>query len=146
VAGIERVVQQGPEATSPVQAPVPEVFAALGTVYEELELNITGRVPREGRITAERRRLTRLAGRRASDYVDCGSTFSGPVADNAEVLLVVTSRVVSGGGGSMLATRVDAEARPRGTMEGVRECSSTGRLEALILEHVNARLAGTVPG
>lgn len=144
VEGTERVVQRGREVSAPVTAPTAAVFAAVEAVYEELDLKVTDRVPRDGRVTAEDRRLVRLAGRRASDYVDCGSTFSGPVADNAQVLLIVTSVVAPGTGGSVLMMRVDAQAQPRGGVEGVRECTSTGRLEALVLERVRDR-AGAEP-
>ena len=139
VEGTERVVQRGQEVAFAVEAPVTAVFAAVEAVYEELELKVVDRVPREGLVAGEDRRLVRLAGRRASDYVDCGSTFSGPVADNAQVQLVATSVVTPSGGGSALVVRVDAQAQPRGGVEGVRECTSTGRLEALLLERVRAR-------
>lgn len=141
VEGTERVIEHGRVESAPVTAPPAAVFEAVAAVLDELDLEITTRVPREGRLASEGNRLVRLAGRRASHWVDCGSTLNGPVADAAQVLLSLDVVVTSPGGSvSVLAVRVDAEARARGGLEGVRECTSTGRLEALLTEQVRQRL------
>ena len=138
----ETVIQRGRALGGIVEAPLPAVFAALQVTYEELGLTVTIRVPAEGRIGSEGRRLVRLSGRRASHWVDCGSDLSGPVADQAHVLVTVLSALhAAEGGRTLVATRVDAEARTRGGIEGVRDCTSTGRLEALIHQSLLERLA-----
>lgn len=143
VEGTERVVLHEQPGSVPVAATLAATFEAVGAVFEDLGLEPNIRLPREGRIAAEGRRLVRLAERRASYWVDCGADLSGTVADNAQVLLTLDAAVTSPGGSvSVLLVRVDAEARARGGMEGVRECRSTGRLEALVAERVRARVGG----
>lgn len=144
VEGSRRVFQHGEAVTADLRVAPAAVYAVLDSAYADAGLEVTTRVPRELRIASEGRRLMRLAGRRASAYVDCGSTISGPVADEAQVLITVTSAVSPGpGGGSVLTTRVDAEARARGTMEGYRDCASTGGIEELLLEQVRGRIGGS---
>ena len=142
VEGTERIVQTGQVETGRFPAPPAAVFSAVEAVLEELELSVTTRSPAEGLLASEGQRLVRLAGRRASNWVDCGSTITGRVADEAQVLLSVTAVVAPAEGGTDMALRVDAEALNRGTVEGVRECTSTGRLESLLTERVRTRLSG----
>ncbi len=147
IAGTGAVVQHGVAVADTFpSASTGEVFNALTTAYEELGLTITARVP-GGQVASQGHRLVRLDGRRASWWVDCGLDLSGPVADDARVLINVVSVVGAAGGGTILDTRVDAEAHVRGAAEGVRECASTGKLEALLAERVAGRLEGrAAPG
>ncbi len=117
------------------------LFGALAATYEELGLAITERVP-GSQVASQGQRLVRLDGRRASWWVDCGQDLSGPIADDARVVLNVVSAVSAAGDGATLETRIDAEAHARGNMEGVRECTTTGKLEALLAEKVSGRLGG----
>jgi len=143
VEGTRRIAPQGQPIGAGVAAPPADAFAVLDSVYAEIGLDVTTRNPREGMVASAGHRLVRLNDRRASYWVDCGTSISGPVADESQVLVNVTSVVTPvAGGGALLTTRVDAEARARGTMEGFRDCTSTGRLEALLLEQVRGRLGG----
>jgi hypothetical protein len=142
IGGTQTVVQRGLSLGGEVAAPLPRTWAALEAAYHDLGIDVTVRVPDEGRLGSVGLRLVRLDGHRASYYVDCGTDLSGPVADDARVLVTVTSGVQAQESGSLVATRLDAEARRRNADEGVRDCTSTGKLEALILEHVRTHLKG----
>jgi len=146
VEGTQAVVQHG----NPVAEPFPStstrmLLAAVSDAYAALGLDVTARVA-GSQIASQGHRLVRLAERRASWWVDCGTDFSGPVADASRVLLNVVSSVRPAGTGALLDTRVDAEARTRGGVEGVRECTSTGRLEALLAEEVRKRVGVSPTG
>lgn len=142
VEGTRAVVQHGGLVTQTFpSATEAQVWAAVQATYEELRLKITDRGPGQ-QVASQGQRLVRLADRRASYWVDCGRDLSGPVADAAQVLLNVVSGVGTEGGSVTLGTRVDAEARNRGGLEGVRECTSTGALEKLIAERTAERLGG----
>jgi hypothetical protein len=145
VEGTQAVVQHGTAVTHTFASATPtQVWSALQATWDELELKITGRGP--GRqVASQGQRLVRLNGRRASYWVDCGRDLSGPVADDARVLLNVASAVGTADGATALSTQVDAEARNRGGLEGVRECRSTGALEKLIAEKISERLSGGTP-
>lgn len=139
VAGTGAVVQHGVAVTDTFPSTSRmELFRAVTGAYQELGLGITARIP-GSQVASQGHRLVRLDGRRASWWVDCGRDLSGPVADDARVLLNVVSVVAASGGSATLTTRVDAEAHARGAAEGVRECSTTGRLEALLAEKAAGR-------
>jgi len=143
VEGTQTVVQKGAPLGGIVDGSVQRAWAALQAAYDDVGLTVTTRVPANGMLASVEQRLVRLNGRRASFYVDCGSDLSGPVADDAQVLLTVTSAVQAGADGTtIVGTRVDAEARPRGRVEGVRDCTSTKRLETLILQKVREGVKG----
>lgn len=143
VEGTERVVQRGNDVTSIVAAQRTEVWLALQTILTDLRITPTTVSPSEGRLFADGFRLLRLADRRASAYVDCGTGLNGPVADDSTVLanlrIVVSDHA---GGGTEVALQVDAEARPRGGIEGLRSCTSTGRMEDLVFQMLGERLSG----
>jgi len=142
VEGTQAVVQHGnPVSDSFPSTSTAALLAAVSDAYAALGLDVTARVG-GSQIASQGHRLVRLAQKRASWWVDCGSDLSGPIADAARVLLNVVSTVRPAGEGAVLDTRVDAEARTRGNVEGVRECTSTGRLEALLAEEVRTRRGG----
>lgn len=146
VEGTRAVVQHGGLVTQAFpSATEAQVWAAVQATYDELRLKVTARGPGQ-QVASQGQRLVRLAEHRASYWVDCGRDFSGPVADAAQVLLNVVSGVGTEGGAVVLGTRVDAEARNRGGVEGVRECTSTGALEKLIAERTAERLGGRSGG
>jgi len=141
IDGTQTVIQHGAVVTATVDARLQPAWTALQAAYEDLGIKVTVRDPMARQLGSEGLRLVRLAGRRASYYVDCGSDLSGPIADNARVLVtVLTALQTRSGGTTDVGTRVTAEARYRGSLEGVRDCTSTGKLEALIVQHLEGHL------
>ncbi|MEZ4425201.1 MAG: hypothetical protein R3E98_17520 [Gemmatimonadota bacterium] len=141
VEGTERVVQRGQALTAVYPVPRATAWTAMQTLLTELEIQPTTVSPGDGRLFADGFRIVRLADRRASVWVDCGTDLNGPVADAAQVL--GTLRLVAspeGAEGTRISIQFDAEARARGGMEGVRSCTSTGRLEERIFQTLSERL------
>lgn len=141
VEGTERVVQRGQALTAVYPVPRATAWTALQALLTELEIQPTTVSPGDGRLFADGFRVVRLADRRASVWVDCGSDLNGPVADAAQVManlrLVASSE---GAGSTRVSIQFDAEARARGGMEGVRSCTSTGRLEERVFQTLSERL------
>ena len=129
--------------TDVVDAPVDQVWSALTQVYRDLELPVSMQSFPDGSIVAEAFRLTRIDGRRASRWVDCGTDMTGPVADDATVTAFVASVIdAAPAGDTRIRTQVEASARRRDSATGDLHCTTTGRLEALIVERIQARLGG----
>jgi hypothetical protein len=141
IEGTQTVIQQGAVVTATVDAPMQPAWTALQAAYGDLGMKVTVRDAMAHQLGSEGLRLVRLADHRASWYVDCGSDLSGPIADNARVLVtVLTALQAHPGGGIDVGTKLNAEARYRGALEGVRDCASTGKLEAAIVQRLQEHL------
>lgn len=129
-------------STDVVQAPRDAVWAALPAVYEELGLEVKAVNPGRWEIGNRDQRLSRrLADRQLSDFLDCGTNPIGaPAADVYGVRLDLLTRIADAGGSTTVQTRMTGVATPRGGGGSPARCNSTGRLEAEIIERLNARL------
>jgi hypothetical protein len=86
-------------------------------------------------------RTRRIDGRRMSRFLDCGSTMTGAVADSYQVAISVRSTVDAvAETTASLTTEVEGTAQSRETRSGGLHCTSTGALERLIAERVEALL------
>lgn len=128
-----------------VAAEPDRVVRALAVVYPELGLEPDWIDPEErivGLTEIELRRT--LEDRRLSIFLSCGRTVTAAeVADESRVRLGVVTHVSPGdqAGTSVLNTRVEGAAFPMDARERQRrDCVTTGRLEADILERVRLRL------
>lgn len=129
--------------TATIRAPAPEVYDAVARVYADLEIPVTMQDKVQGVVAADGFRMSRIDGRRNSRWLDCGMEMTGPLADNADVTATVTTLVESAGRGeARIHTQVDGTARRRASATGGLGCSTTGRLEARILEQVRELLGG----
>ncbi len=127
-------------ATSPSGA-----FMALTVAYAELQIPLT--LVDSARGTLGTLRLVRtqsLAGAPLSRLIDCGSSMSGPFADNARVALAIVSFLTPGSRDSIsLRTAVVGLAESiDGTSREPVLCSSTGFLESRIRRAVIALITG----
>jgi hypothetical protein len=137
------LVNESRSMSAVIDAPVRDVWMALEDVYADLELEVTTSIPGDGLLVAAGVRLRRLEGRRPSYWVDCGSGMTGPVADDANVQITVSSTLSSGGGrSSILGVQVEAWGRRRDSATGDLYCSTRGRLERLIHDAVAEKVAG----
>lgn len=120
---------------SPLAAPPGRAFAAVKAVYEELGVPAGTHDPSTGRIgNTDFWKSRRLGDQALSAYLNCGESFTGPVANNYRIYMSLLSVVrPDGKGASELETAFSAQAQ---NMEGSSTdriaCGSTGRLEERI--------------
>ena len=113
------------------------VWGVLGGVYERIGIPVTA-VDSEtmtvGNLGYEARRID---GSRMNTYVDCGTNFGGPLANNYEVTLsVVTKLTKVDERHTEFSTTVDATAMPRTTAGYPVQCTTRQKLEELIVKKV----------
>jgi hypothetical protein len=126
-----------------VAAPAAKVFAALPAVYEALPLPLSlvdtsssARMLGGVRITVRRP----LGGNRLSMLLECGTGIHGPNAERYTLQVTAMSVVQPlDATRSLVQTRVEGSATPNGLSTSVR-CTSTGRLEELILGQLRKEL------
>ena len=115
-------------------------WAALRSAFEALEIPFSENA-RETTLGHPGFSSRRIAGNRMSRYFDCGSNVTGPVADRYRVTIAIQSAVLGESPDtSELVTTLDAVATARDTRSGNLHCTSTGALERLIRERVEAIL------
>lgn len=133
-----------PNAKLAVPAPPSRVFAALATVYKDLDVPVTISDPATGRIgNGDFWKAHRFAGQPISSYLDCGSSITGSAADDYRVYMSLVSAVrADGADRSELEIAFMATARNmEGTTADRVACGTTGRLEEQIQKAVVAKLA-----
>ena len=113
------------------------VWGVLGGVYERIGIPVTSvdsKTMTVGNLGYEARRID---GSRMNTYVDCGTNFGGPLANNYEVTLsVVTTLTKVDERHTELSTTVDATAKPRTTAGYPVQCTTRQKLEELIVKKV----------
>lgn len=137
-AGNFRIEATSPDATATAALPFPadQAWKALPAVYTRLGMTGAGVLDEAGRVYGQRQAAVRrrLGGTPLSMYLDCGSAVPGvPNADTYSVTLTVQTRVQeAAGGGSTVATRVDAHAIPAAGSTLPVRCTSNNVLEQRI--------------
>jgi hypothetical protein len=131
-------------SSNTIQAAPERVWAVMPSVYEALNIPV-GTLDRTTRVIGNRRiesRSGRIAGERASSYLNCGNTAIGPsIADSYQVNLSVLTQIVPAPGGTtQVQTFMDASATRHGVSGGPVRCASTGRLELQIAEAIQQQL------
>lgn len=128
---IDSVIPVAPAAAWSVLA---DVFVALG-----IEASTADR--RSMAMGNERFIGRRIDGRPLSDFVDCGTYFGRPRADQYEVTMQVLVRLTPASDGTRVETALDAYARPRDVAGNALHCTSRGTLERKFPELILARSA-----
>ena len=123
-----------------VRATPEAAWIGLPGVFEALEIpvnQVDSRQKMLGSSAFTTRR--RLGGQPLSAYLSCGSTLSGPIANQYEVRLSVLSQIFPAAEAeARVRTRVEASARSRDGASGSSvPCASTGGLETRIAELLN---------
>ena len=124
---------------APVPAAPSRTFDAVKAVYEELGIPPGTHDPATGRFgNADFWKQRRLANEAMSTYLNCGESFTGPVANNYRIYMSLLSMVrPDGKGGSELETAFSAQAQNMEGSSGDRiACGSTGKLEERIRKGV----------
>lgn len=127
-----------------VPAPMDSVWRALPRVYEILGIAQTVIDPGQQAVGNLEFRPRRIEGQRPSWYIDCGAGATAvPKADEYEVTMSALTRLTPGeGGGTVIATTVEATAKPRAVSGNPVYCQSRGTLEARVAQLVQALLSG----
>jgi hypothetical protein len=132
--------------TDRVDEPLDEVWDALGTVFQALEIPVTHREP-DAHVMGNLSFSTRqLGGERMSRWLYCGRnvTTGRPHADTYDVRIdvrTVLTAMEGEDGGTGITTWVGGNARSRGASGDPVNCTTTGDLEVRILELLELELA-----
>lgn len=134
-----------------LQVPMETAWAVLPQVFEELGYPSGPHVYAEERVyvTPTLRINGRLyAGDLNSLYLDCGHTPEGePAADVYSIAFAIMARLTPQDSVSTIAeVIVDGTARDRVERSGGVPCTGTGRLEAAILQRLEAGVRSATPG
>jgi hypothetical protein len=119
-----------------------EAWKALAAVYDEAKIVTSTRDPLNREIgnlaLIQRRQLWKKP---LSRFFDCGSSVTGPNADNYKISLALISWIVPNGGGSTVWTAVAAGGRDlSGSSNHSTTCQSLGQLEGTIHDAMKERL------
>jgi hypothetical protein len=128
---------------STILAPADSVWAVLGSVFLELAIE-PGTVNNQERYIANTsfRVERKLGGVSIAKYLDCGSSATGPVAQQSQITMSLSVQVISDSADvSRLKSQVNAYAVPEGMMSTRTHCASTGQLESRITRMVNDAIA-----
>jgi hypothetical protein len=118
------------------------VWNALIAVHEEYGFGFAGGDEKTGKISFAANNLAgRIARKPASDYLDCGNSFTGPRADSYRINLRTKHTLEDmPDGGTNLTTTITASARNAAMSSDAIFCMSRGTLEKQIAAAVRARL------
>jgi hypothetical protein len=128
-----------PNAKAPIAAAPSRAFEAVKTVYGELGIPPGTNDPATGRFgNTDFWKTRRLGNEALSGYLNCGESFTGPIANNYRIYISLISIVrPDGKGASELETAFSAQAQNMdGTSADRIACGSTGRLEERIRKTV----------
>ena len=130
-------------SATPLPYTVQQVWRVLPQVFDSLGIPIGVLDPAAYQVGNSGYKLRRqLGGVPLSRYFNCGETQIGPNADSYEVYLRAMAQVnANPDGTATIATTMDAAARPMAFAQDYTRCSSTGQLEARILEATRRRLS-----
>jgi hypothetical protein len=128
-------------STATVAAPVDDVWRVLPAVYEAAGIPL-GQVNTQARTIGNPGfQARRVLGRTSlSRYFDCGRTQDRPSAETYELHISATTQLQPGADGTTtVRTTLQTTARPVNFATGVVQCTSTGSLEARLVELIRER-------
>lgn len=127
-----------------VRAPVDAVWAALPSVYEELQIPV-GTLEQDARRVGNREFNVsrRLGGEALARYVDCGlGAGATPLANTSRLTLSIVTTLYPTGDSTQVRTEITGSGRPFDATGGDRvRCTTTGQLEARIVSMLQSRTA-----
>ena len=129
---------------STIPAPAPAVYAAAAAVLEEMGIPLALRDSLRGAAGNPGLTLRRRLGKTSlSRYLNCGSGFTGPYADDWRVTMAVVATAEPVAEGTRFWVAMGAGAQDlSGTSTAPVGCGSTGVLEQQIHTRVLAKVAG----
>jgi hypothetical protein len=121
-----------------------QLWPHLTQAYADLQLPVSMVDPATHRVgLLNVRGGRRLGTRRASAYVDCGSSIKGIYADIYDVYFSVVTQLVAVEGGTEARTRLEAYARDGAHSNNALNCTTKGELEKAIVARVQERTGGS---
>lgn len=135
--------RQLPLEAKNVSAPPGQVFTALVRAYADLGIATTVNDANTLTVGNTDLRLNRRLGEEPlSQYLDCGTTNAGNIANVYRVQMSLVTKVAPAVGrpGSDVTTTVVASARNPTSSSAAVRCASTGRLETLIAQRASVVL------
>lgn len=138
VAGEMRLTRENYVARNSVNATPAEVFAVLPAAFQSVGLPAPEIDPQQGIAVVQPFTVTRRIGdARMSTLLDCGRGPAGLYADSYRIhLSVVTQVTADGASGSSILTRLEAIGQNTGGTSGNARCSTSGQLEASIVDAI----------
>ncbi len=120
-----------------IDAEVGMAWRVLGGVYEQLGIPVAQSDPNGRQLGNPGYLARRVDGERMNSVVDCGSDFSGPLANQYDITLtVITKLTAKGPENTQVVTVMDAYGRPRAVSGNSIHCTSRGVLEMKIAQKV----------
>lgn len=130
-AGDVHSYEDVPRVSVSVRAAPEAVLVALRGTYTELGIEEKLSGPSTRKVgNSYFSKTSRLGGVPLSRYIDCGSTMTGPAADNYPVTMSLVSLVAPEGTGSKVETLFSARAAGASSSSGSLSCRTRGTLEA----------------
>lgn len=126
-----------------IAAPAAQVWLAVKKVYADLEIPVTVENPSAHQIgNANFYKTRQVGGHAMPEFVDCGSSMTGPKASTYRIYMsLLTDVMTDGNGGAKIQTTfVPMGQDVSGGSADRIPCGSTGRFEALFLDRVKAEL------
>lgn len=121
---------------------VDAVWAVLPSILDSMDIPPDHVDPRARMIGNPGFRVRRIDGSRPNTFVDCGTSFSGPLANNYDVTLTVfTTLRALAADSTIVQTTVDANARARAVSGNPVHCQSRGEIELRVAQKVMEALA-----
>ena len=130
-------------SSATVAAPVAAVWPSLTAAFQEIGLPVTQADPRTRAVASQNQRLRRIGGRSPAAFFECAGAY-GNSASRYDVYVTVQAQLVAEGtAATSLRTAVDAVARPPTNSGSPVQCTSSGALEELLAETVQAKHGAT---
>ena len=125
-----------------IAQPVDRVWAVLPAVYDQMGIQPTNVDPPNYELGNPRLNTRRVDGDRMNTFIDCGSSFSGPLANVYDVTLTVATRLTPRVDSTVVVTTVDAYAEPMAVSGNPIHCQSRGELELRVAQRALEALTG----
>lgn len=120
-----------------VAASARNAWGVLGGVYEQMGIPVTQANPRAMQLGNPGYRARRVEGDRMNTFIDCGSDFSGPLANQYDITLSITTKLTPKDDESTeVLTVMDAYGRPQAVSGNPIHCQSRGVLEMRVAQAV----------
>ena len=120
-----------------------QVWTVLPAVFDQLQVEVTT-VDSRSRVMGNAGYLARrVEGKRLSIYLECGSDFTGPYANQHDVTLSLMVQLTNAPENeTVVTTVVNASAKPRAVSGTRLQCTSKRSLERRVVELIAEKLAG----
>lgn len=125
-----------------IAAHVDRVWGVLPAVYDQMGIPPTSMDPPNYELGNPSLNTRRVDGDRMNTFIDCGTSFSGPLANTYDVTLTVATRLTPKADSTIVVTTLDAYAEPMAVSGNPIHCQSRGELELRIAQRALEAVTG----